>query len=289
MSTTAWTRYVALGDSMTEGLWDVDPADPGRTRGWADILAGRLAAAHDGRAAGSGTAVPGPGGSAAPFTYANLAVRGRLLREIVDEQVPAALELGPDLVSLVGGGNDLLRPGADPDALAVRLEGAVARLRAAGADVVLATGMDTRSAGVLRATRPKVAVYNAHVWSIARRRGAVVLDVWGMRSLQDRRMWAEDRIHLSTAGHERVAQAALVALGLGADDPAWDDPLAPLPPVARAERVRADLRWARGYAGPWVGRRLRRRSSGDARTAKLPVPVVVGTRRAAAPGAARRD
>ncbi|WP_127131255.1 SGNH/GDSL hydrolase family protein [Georgenia sp. SYP-B2076] len=254
-----WSRFVALGDSLTEGLWDIDPAAPDRPRGWADLLAERLAERRAPHQAAQ-----------APFEYANLAVRGRLLGEIVEEQVPAAIALGPDLVSLIGGGNDLLRPGRDPDALAARLEGAVERLRATGADVLLATGMDPSDSPVLRATRPRVATFNAHVWSIARRHGAHVLDVWGMRSLRDWRMWAQDRIHLTTAGHERVTQAALVALGLGADDDAWDDPLAALPPVARAERLRGDLVWARQYAYPWMGRRLRRRSSGDARRPKRP-------------------
>jgi lysophospholipase L1-like esterase len=253
-----WARYVALGDSMTEGLWDLDPAAPEVPRGWADLLAQRLAERREG-----------------PLEYANLAVRGRLLGEIVAEQVPSALELEPDLVSLIGGGNDLLRPGADPDALAARLEAAVVRLRAAGADVLLATGMDARDSLVIRATRPRVAIFNANLWTIARRHGAHVLDVWGMRSLRDWRMWADDRIHLSTEGHERVAQGALVALGLGAETTGWDDPLEPLPPVARAERLRGDLAWARTYAGPWVGRRLRRRSSGDARRPKRPRPEVV--------------
>ncbi|PFG39182.1 lysophospholipase L1-like esterase [Georgenia soli] len=253
-----WERYVALGDSMTEGLWDVDPAAPETLRGWADLLASRLAERRDG-----------------PLEYANLAVRGRLLGEIVTEQLPAALALRPDLVSLVGGGNDLLRPGSDPDALAALMESAVEKVRATGADVLLATGMDAHDSPVIRATRPRVAVFNAHLWTIARRHGAHVLDVWGMRSLRDWRMWAEDRIHLSTEGHERVTQGALVALGLGAETPDWDDPLEPLPPAARAERLREDLTWLRTYAGPWVGRRLRRRSSGDARAPKRPRPQVV--------------
>ncbi|WP_341359407.1 SGNH/GDSL hydrolase family protein [Georgenia sp. M64] len=281
-----WSRYVALGDSFTEGLWDLpDPARPDRLRGWADILAGRLA----GRLAAGPT--PGDDADDAGSTdggadglvddglvYANLAVRGRLLGAIVEEQLPEALALGPDLVSLVGGGNDLLRPGSDPDALADILEGAVVRVRATGADVLLATGMDPHGSPLLRATRARVAVYNAHVWSLARRHGASVMDVWGMRSLRDWRMWAPDRIHLTTAGHERVAQAALVALGVGADDTAWDDPLAPLPPVARAERLRSDLLWARQYATPWIGRRLRRRSSGDTRPPKHAEPVVLTPR-----------
>jgi len=260
-----WHRYVALGDSLTEGMVDPDPTEPGRHRGWADLLAASLS----GRRVAAGLA---------PLEYANLAVRGRLLGQILTEQLPVARELEPDLVSLIGGGNDILRPGADVDALLSRLEDAVAGLRAAGVDVLMGTGFDPAGSPVIQRTRPKVAVYNAGVWSIAHRHGAHMLDAWGMRSLRDWRMWAEDRIHLSTAGHERVAQAALVGLGLPPDDAAWDDPLVPLPPVARADRWRGNVRWARAYALPWVQRRLRRRSSGDLRRAKYPVPVTVDPR-----------
>ncbi len=257
-----WTRYVALGDSFTEGLWDAPDGQNAPMRGWADLLATRLSA----RRIAAGTP---------PLEYANLAVRGRLLRPIVDDQVPAALAMGPDLVSIVGGGNDLLRPDGNPDRLAALLEAAVARLRAAGADVLLATGFDTAESPVVRLTRSKVGLYNTMIWSIAHRHGAHVLDLWGMRSLRDWRMWAEDRIHLTTAGHERVAQAALVALGLEPDDPAWDDPLTPLPPVPVLDRARSNAYWLRVHAAPWATRRLRRRSSGDGRAAKRPIPVPV--------------
>jgi len=113
-------------------------------------------------------------------------------------------------------------------------------------------------------------VLNSHIWSIARRHDAHVLDLWGMRSLRDWRMWAPDRIHLTTEGHRRVAQGALVALGLEPDDPDWDDPLAPLPPVRPAVRVRDDVAWFRTHAYPWATRRLRGRSSGDQRVPKRP-------------------
>ncbi len=207
--------------------------------------------------------------------YANLAIRGRLLAPILDEQVPAALALGPDLVSVVGGGNDLLRPGADPDALAAALEESVTRLRAAGVDVLLSTGIDTKDSPVIRRTRGRTAVLNAHVWTIARRHGAFVLDIWGMRSLQDWRMWSPDRIHLTTEGHRRVAEAALVALGLVPDDPSWDDPMVPLPTPPLAERVRDDVDWLRDHAYPWATRRLHRRSSGDERLPKYPELITV--------------
>lgn len=257
-----WASYAALGDSFTEGLWDVpgvdDPEGSGLPcRGWADLLAAHLAERR-----------PAEG---EPFTYANLAVRGRLLGPILRDQVPAAAAMRPGLVSVVGGGNDMLRPAADPDRMAADLEAAVVRLRRAGVDVLLGTGMDAKDSPIVNRTRGRVAVYNSHIWSIARRHDAYVLDLWGMRSLRDWRMWAPDRIHLTSEGHRRVAQAALVALGLEPDDTSWDDPLAPLPPLPRPARVREDAQWVREHVYPWATRRLRGRSSGDLREPKRPV------------------
>jgi lysophospholipase L1-like esterase len=255
---TDWLCYVALGDSFTEGMADTEGLAPDGSdgyRGWAD----RLAECLDER---------GPVGA---LRYANLAVRGRLLGQILAEQVPTALELNADLVSIVGGGNDVLRPGSDPDALAGQLEDAVSRLRAAGADVLMATGVDPVKSPIINLTRGKVAVYNNHIWSIARRQGARVLDLWGMRALQDRRMWAADRIHLTAEGHRRVAQQALDVLGVGSDED-WSSLLPPAPPRVRRDAVREDAAWVREYVGPWVGRRLRGRSSGDEVHPKRPTP-----------------
>lgn len=259
-----WTSYVAIGDSFTEGLWDPYPGEEDHQRGWADLLAQHLATRRV--AAGK-----------EPLRYANLAIRGRKLRSILTEQVPAALELRPDLVSVIGGGNDILRPNADVDRLARNLEHAVSRLRGAGIDVLMATGFDASQSPLVGLTRPRVGVYNAHIWSIARRQGAYVLDLWGMPALQDWRVWSEDRIHLTPAGHARVAQAALVALGQAPDDAAWDDPLAPLPPAPALDRARQNAQWVRTHVVPWAQRRLRGTSSGDGRLPKapelLPVPL----------------
>lgn len=242
MTTLNWVCYVAVGDSFTEGMDDA--AGGGTYRGWADRLADLLAERSPG------------------LQYANLAVRGRLLPQITDQQVPAAVAIGADLVSLVGGGNDVLRPGSDPDALADRLEGAVAHLRESGADVLLATGVDPVKSPLINLTRGKVATYNSHIWSIARRQGAFVVDLWGMKALQDRRMWATDRIHLTTEGHRRVALHAFEALG-GTADEDWSVLLPPAPARVRRDTVRDDAQWVREYVGPWVGRRLRGRSTGD--------------------------
>ncbi len=251
-----YCRYVAIGDSFTEGMADADPRRANAYVGWADRLAAHLA--------------PIAGQDDRPFGYANLAVRGRLLVDIAGPQVDSALALAPDLVSIVGGGNDILRPKADIDALAARLEDAVARLRAGGADVLLATPSDPRDAPLIKASRGRAATYTAHIWSIARRHDAHVIDLWGMAALRDWRMWADDRIHLTSEGHRRVALNAFTALGFAAPDNGWAIPLPPAPPVSRSDWARANAQWAREYVGPWVQRRLRGQSSGDAISAKRP-------------------
>ncbi|HVK45640.1 MAG TPA: SGNH/GDSL hydrolase family protein [Micropruina sp.] len=255
MAVHTWRRYVAIGDSLSEGL--VDPTPDGGQRGWADRFAQHLADQ-------CGESVE----------YANLAIRGRLLRPIIAEQLQPAIDLKPDLVSLWGGGNDILRARADVDAITAELEQAVMQLRAAGIDVIIGTGIDAKGSPVLELTRTRTAVFNANIWTIARRHGAFVIDVWGMRSLKDWQLWFDDRLHFNSIGHERVSQAALVAVGLPARD-GWDDPLPELPAKSRREWLDWQLTWAREHAGPWIGRRLRRTSSGAGRSAKYPQYVSV--------------
>jgi lysophospholipase L1-like esterase len=251
-----WTRYVAIGDSFTEGMSDPDPGLPGGYVGWADRLAHHLDAIAE--------------AEHLPFGYANLAVRGRKLDDVVGPQLDLAMSMSPDLVSMVGGGNDLLRPSVDLDGLASRLEEAVVRIRHSGADVLLATPTDTRDAGLFKALRGRHAVHAANIFTIAQRHGCHVLNLWGMASLRDWRMWADDRIHLTTEGHRRVALAALTALGHSTDLADWTTPLPPADRGRRSEELRGHATWARTHAGPWVQRRVRGQSSGDAVTAKRP-------------------
>jgi lysophospholipase L1-like esterase len=244
-----WDSFVALGDSFTEGLADAD--GDGGFRGWADRLAEHLATGNP------------------ELRYANLAVRGKLVRQIVAEQVPQAIALRPALVALNAGGNDIIRPGSDPDAVAELFDAAIGKLRATGADVLIGTGFDTRETPVLRHVRGKVGTYNSHLRAIADRHGCFVLDLWSMRVLRDARAWCEDRLHLSPEGHRRVALRACEALGVptSAD---WREPWPSVPGVPwRAQRAQ-DIRWARAYLAPWIGRRLRGVSSGDGRPPKRP-------------------
>lgn len=252
-----WARYVAMGDSFTEGLWDPYPDAPDVQRGWADNLAAVLSSRRI-------------AADQAPLEYANLAIRGRKLREIIAEQLDVTIDAQPDLVSLIAGGNDILRPSADIAAISAALEDAVVALRASGADVLLGTGF--KAGAALSWTNGRTGILNANLWSIARRHGAHVLDLWGMRSLADLRLWSADRIHLTPEGHQRVTNAALDALGLDPDDADYDTPLDATPPAAFRETASANAAWMREHVGPWVRRRLTGTSSGDGRSAKWPTP-----------------
>ncbi len=250
-SSGTFGSYAAIGDSFTEGVGD--PGPDGTFVGWADRFAVLLA---DQRPEGT-------------FRYANLAVRGKLLDQIVEDQVPRAKELAPDLVSFCAGGNDIIRPGTDPDEVAERFERALADLKPAVGTVMVTTGFDTRGVTLLRHLRGKIATYNGHVRAIADRYDCPVLDLWSLKSVQDRRAWDGDRLHLSAEGHTRVALRAAQVLGL--EVPADPDQLwPPLPPRNTLEVRRDDIHWAREYLVPWIGRRLRGESSGDAVSAKRP-------------------
>jgi lysophospholipase L1-like esterase len=243
-----WRRFVALGDSFTEGLMDEVGPD-GRHRGWADRVAEALTA----RAAAEG---------ADGIEYANLAVRGRLVREVIAEQVPAAIALGPDLASIAVGVNDTLRPRFDVHPLATALENGVRRLRGSGCDVLLfAFGDPARRSRAMAPVRERIRAYNSAVHAIAEHYDCYLVSFWEVAAYDDDRLWDEDRLHLSPAGHRLAARTALEALGLG--DPLWRTPEVPEPRPARRAQAASHLRWTTGHLAPWVARRVRGESSGD--------------------------
>lgn len=249
-----WRRYIAVGDSFTEGL---DDATDTGYRGWADRLALRLAEIN-------------------PATqYANLAVRGRRLPEIVEGQLPAALDQRPDLISIAGGINDALRPSFDAGRTAELLESAVVSARETGADVLLfAFGELRYRSKMLGLADQRILAYRELTLAIAQAHECLLVDFGPHRFFDDDRFWSIDRLHLNSLGHERASMLISEELGLGKSN--WQEPLPAASPRSRFEAVRADAAWTAQHLAPWLGRRIRRSSSGDNVVAKRPVlrPVI---------------
>ena len=246
-----FNRYVALGDSTTEGL--DDPRPDGGFRGWADRLAEQLAAVNPN------------------LLYANLAVRGRRIGQVHAEQLGPALALEPDLATVVAGLNDLLRRHYDPVATAGHLEAMLGELRATGATVLTFTLPDLSSVVPLaRIVRARLTEYNDAIRAAGAASGAIVVDIAAEPVSTDPRLWSPDRLHAGPLGHERIAAALAHALGLDGADGSWTDAL-PVAPRRRPHAlIAAELAWAQRYFTPWLVRRIRGRSSGDGRVAKRP-------------------
>ena len=238
--------FVAIGDSFTEGVGDELP--DGSVRGWADFVAAGLATAQG-----------------APVRYANLAIRGRKLGQILHEQLDAAIALGPDAISINGGGNDILRPKVSIDHVGERLADAAHRIAAAGIRPIMLSGgnpsgvmpigavMQRRGDALARAVVSRVADLDAPY-----------VDNWSDLELRSPRFWSRDRLHLNAAGHAHVASNVLRALGHPAPE-SWRD----LAAISTAEG-RRDVAYYREFVMPWLGRRFTGRSSGDGRDPKLP-------------------
>lgn len=246
----AYQRFVAIGDSFTEGVGD--PRPNGRDRGWADRVAETL------------------GRDDPDFGYANLAIRGRRVLQIVEEQVPLAVGMAPDLVTFSGGINDALRRTWDLPRLAFALESAISDLRATGADVVVLTfGRPSRRSRLMASVEGRLAAYRDMTLDVVDRYECKIVDFWDYPAFADSRFWSEDRLHLNEVGHQRVASAVMDSLGHPPAVPWWE----PLPPVSGQSlvaRAGGNVAWAGRHLGPWIGRRLTGRSSGDGLAPKRP-------------------
>jgi lysophospholipase L1-like esterase len=225
-----YRRYVALGDSCAEGL--DDPYPDGKTyRGWTDLTAAKLAMVSP------------------EFEYANLAVRGRRLDQILTEQVPFAVAQRPDLVTLFGGGNDLLQNRWQSTAHS--LDATVSALAEVARTVVLFTLPNIARLPGLGRMRQRVNQFNDLITATADRYGAMLVDVREDTYCDDERLYGPDRLHLGALGHQRVAAHLLGALDVPAD-PEW---LAALPPTTREPLWRTASRhaaWVRHHVYPAV-------------------------------------
>jgi lysophospholipase L1-like esterase len=259
LSARVYARYVALGDSSTEGL--DDPIGLGRYRGWADRLAAHVARAR-------ADALPG----AEPLLYANLAVRGRRTRQVRDDQLAPALAMRPDLVTVFSGTNDVIRRSFALDEVVADVRAMQQALRDTGATVLTITLPDLSDVMPLaKRMRHKLAAFNEAVRAVSHDTGTIVVDLAKHPFACDPRFWSGDRLHANTEGHTRIAAALAHALELPGSDASWADALPPLTEPTLITRVRAELRWTKEHLIPWMWRHVRGRSSGDGIVAKRPM------------------
>ncbi len=252
-----YTRFIACGDSFTEGMSDeiVD----GHYRGWADRIADVMA--HQ----------------SPEFTYANFAIRGKLIHQVAADQVPLAMTYvtGPEtLFSFHAGANDVLRPNYKPETALPLYTKTVRKIAASGATVLLFTVLERtdRTGKTADLWAARFGEFNKNVRAVANEVGAIVADANEEGLLSDRRFLADDRLHLNVIGHDRVAQGILEKLELPFDA-SWREPLSAALMLSRPKRYKSNAKWILTFFLPWIWRRLRGRSSGDGRDGKHSFPV----------------
>lgn len=246
-------RFVAVGDSFTEGVGDWDQRFPNGVRGWADRVAKQLSKRDR------------------SWEYANLAVRSRVLDDVVATQVDRALQLRPTLVSFFAGGNDILRLRSDMGDLMARYEAAVARLAASGARVMLFTSYDLKLSPLFEPLRRRNNFYNRRVRELALEHDALLIDHWAMRAYRHPRMWEPDRLHMSRHGHRYLAAKVLRALRV--DHSIRIEELGSVPHRSIGEWFADEREWWGDWVGPMLGRRMRGAPLGAETTAKWPDPI----------------
>ena len=255
---SAITRYVALGDSFTEGIGDPDPGSRNGLRGWADLVAAHLAR-HN-----------------ADLRYANLAIRGHPMDAVIAGQIQPAILLRPDLVTIYAGANDLLKLRTDLDAMMARYAAALGRLRRTGARVLTFTAADVGTMPVFRRLRGRAAIYNELLRAIVDDLDLELVDFWRFTEFRDPALWDSDRIHLGPLGHRRMAGHVLDALAVPHTLSGPTNSAAAR--TGRVTRLRSDLRWTASFAAPYMLRRLRRMTPGagvEPKSATLTTPVRV--------------
>jgi lysophospholipase L1-like esterase len=221
-----WARFVAIGDSLSEGLGD--PLPGGALRGWAVLLAEHLRQVSP------------------EMSFTNLAVRGYRARDAVQRELPEAIALRPDLVTVFIGGNDvLLTPRLDVVRFADEFDQLVAPFADPSVTVVLSTLPDLAAVSPLPPPlrgelRRRVEAVNEVIRRAAHRNDTVLLDAWAEPRILRDAMWSFDRIHPSAAGHRLIAASVAELLGVPESAQAEEDISSPFD---RIRRYTGEVAW----------------------------------------------
>jgi lysophospholipase L1-like esterase len=232
-----YIRFVALGDSATYGLGDVDPT--GSWRGWARLLAAAIAQDHD-------------------VSFCNVAVTGSTVGAVRRDQLSDALDHGAHLASLIVGLNDTVRSTWDPDALREDLLHCAEHLSAQGALLLTARFHDHTRVFHLRGPlgrrlRARITLLNQVYDEIHELYGGLRVDLAAHPGVYDRGFWSIDRLHPSELGHRALAHeftSLLHDVGLRFEPPG-------LELDGTATSTWHNLRWMASEGLPWLGRRTR--------------------------------
>lgn len=184
-----WNRFVAVGDSITEG-YGMDPVEGVAPICWVDRVARALEI---------------------PEVH-NLGRRNLRAREIRETQLERAVALEPDLVSIAAGPNDLLH---DLDGIEAELEPIYAAFE--GVDVFTFTYMDITRSGLLPDDgvawlQPRMEELHGVVRELAARYGALVVDIYGDPESRRADFFSSDLKHANARGHAYVAERTVTAL-----------------------------------------------------------------------------
>ncbi len=196
----AWSTYVAIGDSLTAGRGD--EGRDGRPIGWAQRLADIL---------GVRTTVR--------CSLTNLAVDGATVHEVLSKQLPAVAARKPDLVSVTVGINDIRRRDFDELSFKADLGQLFEALAATQATLLTCTLPDltvimSLSQDLHEVVRERMRLASDIIREQAESYGAVCLDAWSLPGVTDPDLYAPDRLHPNSKGHQFIAAA-------------WADILAP--------------------------------------------------------------
>ncbi len=252
-----YTRFIALGDSMTEGM--KDEVINGAYRGWADRVADGLAKNQPG------------------FTYLNLAIRGKLLSQVVRDQIPIAvkfIEGRQTLVSFHAGANDVLRPTYDSKVSLPQYEKGVKQLTDAGATVIIFTVVDKveGKGKIAKLWHERFSAFNGNVRIVSEKYPTILFEGKKAEFLNTQSFLSSDRLHMNSEGHRRLANAVLEGLGYEFD-PSWRNEI-PVNEKKSILKPLSNIAWVITFLIPWIWRRLRGKSSGDGRKSKHSEPII---------------
>ncbi len=182
-----WKRFVAIGDSFTEGIGD--EVEGIVLKSWVDHFV--QLCVND-------------------IEYANFAKRGLVTKEIRSQQLEKALTFKPDLVSLIAGANDVLKGRWNLQTYKNDMEFMIDKLSKTGADIMIANLPDFTVrlplASEKTSNKEQLLEANEVILSLSREYKLHHVDFWNHHVVNENTLWSKDFIHPNSKGYVKVAE-----------------------------------------------------------------------------------